>query len=355
MAPSIKLRRTPSRSTLRATGQETITEAGASGSAYETQVSVRNADGRTGTSQTYEDVGYGLALSRSEVKALNASGSLVDTVTTSASDGSPTGHTVTTTSADGLTKTTQVDPSGAGVFNSTTVTVTARNAAGSSVTTATQTAANSANIAQTVTTTSTDGSSTLTQEDNTGSGTFDTTISDTRTRNPDDTVGELVTTTSANGTLLAKKTIITSADRSTVTTTTANGDGVAIEFQTSVTGADGTVKDTTADYAPNGTLVDKAVKITSANGLSVTTETDANSAANVFNRTTTDVTVINANGSRMRTVSDSNANDTLIDQTITTTSANGLASVQTSNVDSKVDYTTTDATALNGEAARLRR
>src|SRR5262249_860248 len=79
----------------------------------------------------------------------------------------------------------------------------------------------------------------------------------------------------------------------------------------------------------------------------LTTQTDANGAAGVFNRTTTDVTAINANGSRTETVTDTSSNGTQIDQTVVSTSANGLSRTTTANVDGKIDTTTTDVTVFN--------
>ena len=56
-----------------------------------------------------------------------------------------------------------------------------------------------------------------------------------------------------------------------------------------------------------GALLSETVTVTSANGLSVTAQTDANGALDasgnpIFNATTTDATVIGANGSRKETV-----------------------------------------------------
>ena len=90
---------------------------------------------------------------------------------------------------------------------------------------------------------------------------------------------------------------------------------------------------------------------TSANGLSVTRQTDANGAAGVFNQTTTDVTAINADGSRTETVTSASANGTQTGQTVTTTSANGLTKTTTVNIDGNVDYTTTDNTVLNADGS----
>ena len=64
---------------------------------------------------------------------------------------------MTTTSANGLVTTTQVDPSGAGVFDFTTTSTTVENTNGSSTVTQAETAANGSLINETVTTTSANG------------------------------------------------------------------------------------------------------------------------------------------------------------------------------------------------------
>ncbi|MFX4454852.1 hypothetical protein ABTA67_20480, partial [Acinetobacter baumannii] len=63
----------------------------------------------------------------------------------------------------------------------------------------------------------------------------------------------------------------------------------------------------------------------------------------------TDVTVINADGSRTETATDFNSNGTTLDRTVTTTSANGLSStVQIDLIGSGTfNATRTDVKVLN--------
>ena len=88
-----------------------------------------------------------------------------------------------------------------------------------------------------MTTTSANGLSVTTQTDHTGSGTFDTEVTDVTALNADGSVTDTITQTSANGTLEGQKIIATSSDRLTVTTTTKNGDGQTVQVNTAVTGA----------------------------------------------------------------------------------------------------------------------
>ena len=161
---------------------------------------------------------------------------------------------MTTTSANGLVTTTQVDPSGAGVVRFHHHLDDGRERRRQLDGHASRDRANGALIGKTVTTTSANGLSITTQSDNTGSGTFDTTVTDNTVDNADGSVTETITTTSANGTLEGKQIVNTSADRSTVTTTTENGDGQTVQVDTTVTAPTGVTTDTLANYAPNGSL-----------------------------------------------------------------------------------------------------
>ena len=97
--------------------------------------------------------------------------------------------------------------------------------------------------------------------------------------------------------------------------------------------------------------MNETVTTASANGLSITTQTDKPPSNGTFDATATDVTVINANGSRTETVTDTSANGTQTGQTVTATSANGLYKTTTVNIDGKVDYTATDTPCSTPMAA----
>ena len=101
-----------------------------------------------------------------------------------------------------------------------------------------------------MTNTSANGLSVTTQSDRTGSGSFDTTVADITVDNADGSITETVTTTSANGTLEGKRIVKTSADRSTVTATTINGDGQTVQIDTRVTAPNGVTTDTLVNYNP---------------------------------------------------------------------------------------------------------
>ena len=166
-------------------------------------------------------------------------------------------------------------------------------------------------------------------------------------------------TTSLNGVFQGQQTVVTSADRSTVTTTTFDADNEKVQAETVYTAPNGVTTDTLANYNPDGSLLNETVTTMSANGLSVTTQTDANGAVDpgnnpIFNSTTTDNTVVNSNGSRTETVTQvagTGKQAVQASQTVTTTSANGLDKTTTVNIDGNVDYTTTDNTVYNTDGS----
>src|SRR5262249_52055717 len=187
-----------------------------------------------------------------------ADGSVVRTVTDLNVDGSVKDRTVTTTTANGLSVTTQVDSTGRGVFDQTRTDVTVLNADGSRTETITDLHADGSVKDRTITTTTANGLSVTTQSDSTGRGTDHT--------------------------------------RTDVT----------------VLNADGSKTETVTDLAASGAVIDRAIKTTSASGLSVTTQSDP--AGNGIATTRTDVTVLNADGSRTETVRDVAANGALLDR-----------------------------------------
>ena len=126
---------------------------------------------------------------------------------------------------------------------------------------------------------------------------------------------QTMTTISANG--LVKDTY-----------TAVNGD-TSWDFWTTDTtaiNADGSTTETIANNNNNGLISEKVIT-TSANGLWKTTSIDANGALNsgspVFSLTTSDDTVLNSNGSRTETVTNTAANGATMSQFVTTTGADG--------------------------------
>ena len=121
------------------------------------------------------------------------------------------------------------------------------------------------------------------------------------------------------GSIICKHT--TANGLSVTTQHDSNGDGT---FETTRTGvaslnADGSRTETVTDNAA-GVNVDQTIITTSGNGLTTTAQYDL-SGSGAFTETRSDVTAINADGSKTETVSYTGANGGLISRFVATTSA----------------------------------
>lgn len=328
---------------------QTVTDLNADGSIRDKTVIAKGADGRSRTIQFDQN---GDAIWDSvETIVVAANGSSVDTTTTYNADGSIIGKSIVSTSADGLTRTSQADANGDGVIDLTTTETTVKNADGSSTQTTTNESNNGALRDKTITTTSANGLNVSSQLDIDGNGTIDRTIVDVTAVNADGSRIETITQTNGNGSLSSKAVVSTSVDHKTVTTTTdANGDGVTDVTESVVTATNGVTTDTVSKYNPNGTLLARTVSTVNATGLSTTVQSDVNGDA-VWDTKVTDTTVLNANGSRTETVSTMNANGSLRSKVVRTTSATGLSVVTWRDVDGDgvYDVRTNDAIVLSAD------
>src|SRR5215471_8727269 len=255
------------------------------GSRIEGQTTFTRADGTTGAAAdvalTFDPAGY----ATQQTKTVNADGSTAIDVKALNPDGSLANETVSTTSADGLTKKLQYDHNGIGTFDQVQTDVTVNNADGS----------------QTETLSNIDVAGAL--------------------------INKTITTTSADG-----KTVTIGRD--------LHGGGTVDQSESRVIAADGSTTITLSDLAANGALKDKTVVTTSADGLSKTVQIDRDGDG-VFDLTENDVTVVNADGSRTQTISDLNSNGSLRERNVTTTSADGRTKTITSdfNGDGVIDLT----------------
>ena len=246
-----------------------------------------------------------------EITVNSSNGSVLDTIRRWSDDGTLLYKKTTTTSADGLTVTTATDVDGDGYIDERRTTTTVKNANGSSVVTDIVRSDNNTLLDKVVTTTSANGLSKTTQIDMDGSGTYESTIADVTVVNTDGSQVETVTDKSANGALLPKSAKTTSADRKTITLNVAdNGDGANDQTDSLVIQTNGSTVRTVSNFNSNGSLRDKSIATSSGNGLSVTLQRDYNGDA-VYDLTTTDVTVLNADGSQTETVTNKNANSSV--------------------------------------------
>ena len=116
---------------------------------------------------------------------------------------------------------------------------------------------------------------------------------------------------------------------------------------------DGSNTETVTDINAAGTLQDRAVATTSANGLSTIVQYDL-SGTGTFSESLSDVTIINADGSTTETETFANAGGTPTARYVETTSANGLSKTKqwdTTGAGS-FDQSSTDVTTLNADGSR---
>ena len=332
---------------------QTVTDRNADGSLRDQVISVRGADGRSRTIQV-DSNGDGI-VDRTETIVVAADGSSVDTVSDFNANGSLRGRTVTSVSANGLATTIQQDLTGSGTFDRTHSDIIVVNTNGSRTETVTDTSANGALLGRSVTVTSADGLSVTTQLDSDGNGTFETTRTDVIVVNADGSRTETATDRNADGSLRDRTVVSTSADRLTVSSTVdVNGDGHIDQTRAQSVSAAGVTVTDVADLNANGSLRDRTVSTVSANGLSVTTQTDVNGDG-VFDGSRTDITVLNADGSRTDTISDLSGIGGLLNRVVTSVSANGLSVTTQADVDGDGDFdrTRTDITVLNADGGRI--
>ncbi|MBB2688977.1 UNVERIFIED_ORG: Ca2+-binding RTX toxin-like protein [Rhizobium esperanzae] len=395
---------------------ETVTDTNADLSLRDRTITAWSADGRTRTieTDTNGDGGYDSV----ETIAVAGNGTITDTL----SDFNPAGtilsnRTVTVTSADGLSKNVRTDEDGDGDFDKQADTAIVINADGSSTTTLINwNGAHSIQTGKAVTTVSVDGKSTTVDRYLGSSSAKDSSEQDTTVLNADgsqtrtviDTAGsssapvsKTVTATSADHLNITTSTYLdqfsnpeqvsaqitaadgsetttsstysadgkhllessvtsTSADRLTsLVTTDSDGDGDADQQKSDVTvlNADGSHVETVSDYAGTSSAaanhVDSRVTTTSANRRQITVQFDLDGDG-TFDRLASDVTAFSADGSQAETVSDYAGNGTtLIDRTTITTSHSGYDKITTVDADGdgQVDTTTTDITALNSDGS----
>ncbi|UXN76071.1 hypothetical protein N8D56_25530 (plasmid) [Devosia sp. A8/3-2] len=103
-----------------------------------------------------------------------------------------------------------------------------------------------------------------------------------------------------------------------------DGDADVDVSANTVTLANGSVQTTTSTYvAATGTLQSTSTAVVSGNGLSTTIDSDLNGDGTI-DRRSTDVTILNADGSGTRTVTTYKGPSTVEGKTTTTTSGDGL-------------------------------
>lgn len=115
---------------------------------------------------------------------------------------------------------------------------------------------------------------------------------------------------------------------------TVNGTNTAYVDKTEsiTTASSGTVTDLTSRFAINGSLINRAETVTSANGLTTTINIDTTGHGNAWDSTTTGTTTYNADGSILTDQTASAPNATLLDRADTSVNGTGTANNATQDV-----------------------
>jgi Ca2+-binding RTX toxin-like protein len=283
------------------------------------------------------------------IVAVSVAGVRTDTTSTYTDLGVLVNRTIATTSADGLSTITTTDIDGNGVVDYNASDVTVKNVGGTATQTLSSLSANNTLYSQTVQTVSANGLSVTTQTDIDGVAGFDYSQVDLREVFGDLSTRHTVTDYNANGTMRDQTIMNATADRRTVTTTIDdNGDGFIDKTETAVKAVNGTVTDTVTDKNKDGSTVDQIVSIVTANGLNLTTKVDRDGNG-TFDQIKTDVKAYNIDGSTTETIENRTNNAALVTKQIITTSGNGLSQTlqMDMNGDGTYDVTTTDIKVLN--------
>ena len=332
---------------------ETVTKKGANGTVIGSTIVTTSGNGLSVTTLADENGDGVIDLTRTDVTVLNADGSKTETVTdVNGTSGSLRDQTVTTANASGTSVTIARDTTGLGYNNQIETIATAPN--GSIADTVSNYAANGTLLNKTVTTISASGLTKTVQEDLNGDSVFDQTQTVATVYNADGST--TVTTTGVNGTTTTGSTVVTGAANGlSSTTSTYNGAGTLLNKRTDAKAinADGSTTETVADLSNNGTLIDENSTTVSSDGKTTTIDGDNNgtlsNGAPVFDQIET--IAQQADGSVVKTVSDYGTSGNLIAQTVKTTAANGLSWTLTATQGSATLYVQSDATVLNPDGS----
>lgn len=326
---------------------ETITDLDAAGAVKDKTVIVTSANGLVQTT-TWAAVGTTTSRSKVDTTVLNANGSMSETVDYKNANGSLQSRTVRSISADKLTETITTDFNGDGTVDrtstlvigadgSTTTSISGSNSNWSASSTTTET-----------TTTSADGLSATTLYGPTSISYMPTMTAKTTISTTVGADGSAFTvvknyqlTTTATPTLfVADQTKITKAGDGFSTTKEwdMNGDGIYERKQTDVTvlNANGSTVRTISKF-DGAVLASSVVTTTSANGLSITTNWDMFGAES-FSQGSTDLTTVNMDGTTTRTITNLKSDGSQLSKFVTTTSVDGRTTTTQEDIDGAIGF-----------------
>jgi trimeric autotransporter adhesin len=348
-------------------------------------VTTTTADGLSKTVQqdiqgqsaaTYTASGLAFDSTTTDTTAINADGSRTETIKVESGDGGNSSillsKSSTLTSANGLTVTTTANPYATLHFATQTIDTVTLNADGSKTEDVKEYSYSGAPVGtfsgvpidETRTTTS--GLATTVLRDLDGDGVFDQSSTDVTTINADGSQTEVVTDytgdttgTVRDETITHSGIIVSGVGLETIITRQSNGSVPIYQTETIMPSVNGDVTDTTLTYDRLGGTLELMTQVTtSANGLVETTGVGVDGHTSP-DFSTKDETALEADGSRVETVTRTNQAG-LISETVTTTTANGLSTTTQADADGTKDLsgaavfklTTADNTVLNADGSR---
>ncbi|WP_208860676.1 DUF4214 domain-containing protein, partial [Pseudovibrio ascidiaceicola] len=310
--------------------------------------------------QTFVDLNQNGSLEANEVVSSVVSNSTTqDRVATSwtrNADGSVNAKTVATTSADGLQTTTQTDRDGDGDTDVSVKDITSADDNGNSTRTVTTRNSDGSLRSQAKVSTSADGLSITTTTDVDGDGQIDARTVEVLAKETDGGTRQTRSDYAGDGSLISKQVVEESADRRVKTTSVdldGDGNSDAVSIRTEQT--DGSVSLHETAYANDGTAFGQTLTTTSANGLttSVARDLDGDLSADV---TVTSVTTLNADGSKTTLQESRNADGSLRNQSTVSINDDGLQSVTQTDQDGDgiFERNVQDITVLQADGSTIR-
>jgi Ca2+-binding RTX toxin-like protein len=285
----------------------------------------------------------------------NASGVVTETSTATSADGSLVSRSIKTTSADGLTTTTQLDRYGRNQVDQVVVDATRKSADGSSTRTIETKSEDQALVTREVQVTSADGLAVTQTSDINGDGFIDTVQRNTRTLNADGSQLIVAEDLSGDSAILSRETTTISSDRRTVSVAgDTDGNGQTDWSEVMTIGVDGAKTVDTRELANSGVLLNRVLTTTSANGLTINQTVDEDGDGDV-DIVKVVATSLPTDGRTIKVATTSAQNGALLRREISTVSANGMSVVTEAddNGDGIVDAATTTSKSIDADGSTV--
>ncbi|WP_156382006.1 MULTISPECIES: calcium-binding protein [unclassified Aureimonas] len=331
----------------------TTTARSINGAILSKYVTESSADGLVKNFRTDANGDGTFELATTETTTIASDGARSETSEFRGANGNLLRQQVISTSADARSKTVQNDLNGDGVFETRETNDVSEGTNGEAVNKLALYGKNGTLLSGATTSTSKDGLSKTVAVDANGDGLVDVTTSNSKTVSTG-IITEVSRSRSRDGTTLAQATTITSADRKKISVSVdANGDGSDDQRKLTEVDAAGITTVTSFSYAPKGRLLASTWQQTSADGMASTTKVDLN-GDQIFDLITTDVTTIDADGGRTRSIDITSADGSRIAKARETVSADGLV-VTSSNdqdADGQLDTTSVNSVKLGSDGGR---